>query len=152
VNGRTIEFFYEPDTLRLGLVALPAKTPALAGPMIRYSYNDMALSTTALTFFGAPDHISVASRSLTLRDGRGSTREERNQAADGSSWDVVATDYDAMGRLNRQSVPYRLNPDGTVAGQVVWAKYTHDPLGRTTATEAPDTNGGVAISRTFFNE
>ena len=147
-DGRTATFNFDPRTLRLYSQSLPAKpqsqtpsspfpTPSPPRAMIIYSYNDQALSTTARTavFNAVGQPLQTASQTVVFRDGRGLTREQRSQAADGSSWTSSRAKYDPLGRLQRQSMPYRSNASGTPVGQIIWASITYDPLGRVTAAE-----------------
>ena len=129
-DGRTATFNYDPRTLRLYSQSLPAKpqsqtpsspfpTPSPPRAMIIYSYNDQALSTTARTavFNAVGQPLQTASQTVVFRDGRGLTREQRSQAADGSSWDVVASDTILWGAFNANPCLTALTRAGLQSGR-----------------------------------
>jgi len=97
-NGRTTQTFYSPTTLRLSAVY----SPTMAS--ITYDFDDAALTimeTTRDNLF-----IDIAAQRIKRLNGLGLVRREET-LAEGGLWDVVETQYDVLGRLWKQTRPFR---------------------------------------------
>jgi RHS repeat-associated protein len=71
----------------------------------------------------------------------------RVQTEDFSGQTVVQdTRFNALGQVAQRSNLYRLN-----GGTAQWTNYSYDALGRVTQEDAPDGNGGRAITRWTYN-
>ncbi|WP_165554444.1 RHS repeat domain-containing protein [Kribbella capetownensis] len=134
-NGRTTQASYEPSSLRPQLIIWPTAA------MTAFGYDDEQVAVTQTT--RAADG-SLAGQQTTVRNGLGLVKREatltdiqrfENPELGELTVDVVdITDrqYDALGRLWRQSRPYR---NGHVP---VFTEMLRDSLGRVTHTRAGD--------------
>ena len=122
-NGRVSQNTYFADSLR------PQTEYMSAGAYKSYSYNDPSRSITETTYLAGG---AIAAQSVKRLNGIGKiSREEA--LTDGSQWDVVEIQYDALGRVWQQARPFR---NGSESPQ--WTVITYDDLGRVTRTRAPD--------------
>jgi YD repeat-containing protein len=108
--------------------------PSSAITNINYSTNPFSIEST-LNFNGSTSTADV----LTTLDELGRTHiSQRKQSQGATTYDSVETDYDALGRVSKVSLPY----SGT-AGQTTTAAgttTTYDALGR--VTQVTDAAGG----------
>jgi RHS repeat-associated protein len=131
-NGRVSQMTYFPETLRPQTVYSPT------GAYVSNAYDEAAMSVTATTYAVGG---AIADQNVKLLNGRGQVRREKALGAN-SVWDMVDLQYDALGRLTQQSLPYR-------SGETVqWNTTTYDALGRVTGTQAPD----GSTTQGFYNE
>jgi RHS repeat-associated protein len=133
-DGRTTQAVYYQNSLRPQYNNMPT------GARTNFEYDDTQLTvaeTTELSPGGA-----VADKSVTYLNGLGLTRRV-DAWAGFSSWDVVETKYDVMGRVWKKSMPYRAGSE-----QPRYGENFYDALGRNWKTVAPDSSE----TKTFFNE
>lgn len=135
-NGRTTQSTYFASTLRPDTVYSPTDA------YVSYEYDESAMSITETTKLADG---TVADKNVKLLNGRGQVRREQALAGVSGTtniWDFIDVQYDAMGRVTQQSLPYR-------AGDTVqWSTTTYDALGRVTATAAPD----GSATHAYYNE
>ena len=88
----------------------------------------------------------IAAQTIHHLNGLGLVRRTENWAG-GNDWNVSETEYDALGRVWRQSNPFAkaANPADE---QKYWNEVAYDVLGRVTHLRAPD----GSISYQYFNE
>src|SRR6185503_5319890 len=115
-----------------GLVATTLRpqveyTPTGAYTINAYDESAMSISETTYTAAGG-----LAAQKVSLLDGLGHVRREE-ALTEGGAWDVVEARLDAMGRLWRQTRPYRNGQ-----GQPQWTVFSFDALSRMTKVQAPD--------------
>ena len=121
-NGRTSQTIYTTSTLR------PQTAYSPTGAYISYAYDDAGMSVTETTYVAGG---AIASQSIKLLNGRGQVRREKALGVN-NVWDMVDVQYDVLGRVTQQSLPYR-------SGETLqWSAITYDALGRVTITQAPD--------------
>lgn len=131
-NGRTTQMAYDATTLR------PQMVTWSTGAATNYTYDDAALKVTATTvdWYGF-----IGRQTVAQLNGLGLVRRTE-VLAEGGLWDVVETKYDKLGRLWKQSRPFR-------SGETPqWGEVTYDALGRVTQVSAPD---GSQV-HTYYNE
>lgn len=133
-NGRTSQVVYYADTLR------PQYEYSATGAYTAYAYDEAAMSITMTSYTAGG--AAIGEQSVKRLNGEGAVRREEILGA-GGAWDVVETEYDSMGRVSRQSRPYR---SGQESPQ--WSVYTYDALGRVVSEQSPD---GSATS-SYYNE
>jgi RHS repeat-associated protein len=132
-NGRTTSTDYEDTTLRPKTITLPT------GAVTTYDYYDATMKVIETTKISATG--TIATKSTSQLNGRGQVRSVEALGANNVS-DFVDTQYDVLGRVWKQSRPYR----DTETKQLT--TYTYDALGRTTKVEAPD----GSTTEASFNE
>ena len=124
-NGSTVSIGYYPKSLR------PREVYWLGEPGLEhrlYSYDDANLATQEVTLNSyASDVVSQVVRRF---NGLGLARREE-RLGDGDTWNFVETQYDALGRLWKQTLPFRAGE------QVHWSERSYDGLGRLTMLRAP---------------
>ncbi len=131
-NGRVSYTDFSAGALRPSSSRLPT------GAYTAYAYNDDQTSVTETTYHAGG---AVASSSIKYFNGRGQVYQEQTLAA-GGAWDIVSTMYDQLGRVWKQSSPYR-------SGQAAyWTENFYDALGR--GAKANGADGSVV--ETFYNE
>jgi RHS repeat-associated protein len=131
-NGRTTQTSYDAATLRPQTTTLPT------GAATVYVYDEAAMTIRQTTVTATGE---TAAQSLRHLNGRGQVRREEALGA-GGLWDIVETQYDKLGRVWRQTRPYR-------SGEMPqWGTTEYDALGRVTRLRAPD----GSESRTYYNE
>jgi RHS repeat-associated protein len=131
-NGRTAQTTYFSDTLRLQTAYSPT------GAYVSYAYDETGLSTTKTTYLAGG---VIADQNVKYLNGHGQVRRDKNLGAN-SVWDIVDTQYDTLGRVTQQSLPYR-------SGETIqWNTTTYDVLGRVISAQAPD----GSTTQTFYNE
>ncbi|HYY41365.1 MAG TPA: LamG-like jellyroll fold domain-containing protein, partial [Pyrinomonadaceae bacterium] len=140
-NGRTSVAEYAPDTWR------PTKTTSATGAYTTFAFDDPGLSLTETTYTN--DGI-IAAKNIKTLNGRGQPRREEVLAGTDAQtgqelWNVVAVQFDKLGRLWRRSQPYRR---GDSANTVQWNETVYDALGRTRKQIAPD----GSVNETIYNE
>ena len=135
-NGRQSQTSYFPETLRPQTASLPS------GAHTDYAYDDTAMTVTETTYLEPhPTHTTIADQNVKLLNGRGQVRQEKALGA-GGVWDIVDAIYDNMGRVSRQTRPYR-------AGDTPqWSTTVYDALSRVVSVQAPD----GSTTQTFYNE
>jgi RHS repeat-associated protein len=121
-NGRVTQLSYDAVALR------PQTTYSPTGAYISYAYDESGLNVTE-TLYAADG--TMASQEIKFLNGRGQARQYKALGA-GGVWDQVDMEYDAFGRLTRQSLPYRSGE------QIQWGTTSYDALGRVTSSQAPD--------------
>jgi RHS repeat-associated protein len=131
-NGRTAQTIYYADSLR------PQTLYSPTGAYISYEYDEAGLSVTE-TIRQADG--TIANQNIKLLNGRGQIRREKALEAN-NVWDTVDVQYDVLGQVTQQSLPYR-------SGDTVqWSTTTYDAMGRATVTQAPD----GSTTQAFYNE
>jgi len=132
-DGRTSQTIYDANTLR------PQTSYASSGAYTSYAYDDtaMVVGETTRTADG-----TLASQSVRRLNGLGQIKREEALAT-GGAWDVVETQYDELGRIRRQTRPYRAGQE-----QPQWNETQYDALGRVVSVRAPD----GSQTRVFYNE
>jgi RHS repeat-associated protein len=131
-NGRVSQATYFAETLR------PQTAYSPTGAYVSYAYDEAAMSVTDTTY--AADG-AIADQNVKLLNGRGQVRREKALGIN-NVWDMVDTQYDALGRVTQQSLPYR-------SGDTIqWSTTTYDALGRTISSQAPD----GSTTQAFYNE
>jgi RHS repeat-associated protein len=131
-NGRTAQTNYYADTLRPQTIYSPT------GAYLSYEYDEAAMSLTETIRMADG---TIAGQSVKLLNGRGHVRREKALGAN-NVWDMVDVQYDALGQVTQQSLPYR-------SGDTVqWSTTAYDALGRVTSTQAPD----GSTTQVFYNE
>lgn len=131
-NGRITQTSYFTDTLRPQTLTLPTNA------YMSYAYDDTAMSVTETVYDSG---ASVASQNVKSLNGLGQVKHEAALGQNGVS-DYVDTTYDKMGRVWKQTRPYR-------TGQLQqWSETSYDALGRAYLVTAPD----GSQSHAYFNE
>jgi RHS repeat-associated protein len=131
-NGRVSSTEFAADSLR------PTFSRLSTGAYTAYTYDATQTAVTETVHHAGG---GVASSSIKYFNGRGQIRREQALAA-GGAWDTVETKYDQLGRVWKQSLPYR-------AGQTVhWTENFYDVLGR--GSKAVGADGSVV--ETLYNE
>jgi YD repeat-containing protein len=134
-NGRTAQTSVDPASLR------PQTATLATGAHTDYVYDDSSMSVTETTYLEShPYHNTIARQNIKLLNGRGLVRQEKALGV-GGVLDLVDTNYDNMGRVSQQSLPYR-------TGTPLWTTSTYDALGRVASVQAPDTS----LMQSFYNE
>lgn len=133
-NGRTYQIAYYQTSLRPQAYLMPT------GARTTFEYDDAQLSATETSTLSAGG--AVAAKTVTYLNGMGEVR--RAEALGGTNaWDVVETKYDQMGRVWKQSRPYRNGSE-----QPQWVESFYDAQGRIWKTHLPD--GSETFN--FYNE
>ena len=131
-NGRVSQMTYFAETLR------PQTAYSPTGAYVSYAYDEAGMSVTATTY--AADS-TIADQNVKLLNGRGQVRREKALGVN-NVWDMVDVQYDALGRVTQQSLPYR-------SGETLqWSTTTYDAMGRVKVTQAPD----GSTTQVFYNE
>src|SRR5207237_10860300 len=106
-------------------------------------YDDAAMTVTETTYLAPSpaDTGAAAGQNVKYLNGAGLVKQEKALGA-GGAWDFVDTQYDQMGRVSRQSRPYRGGDTPR------WTTNSYDALGRVWQMEAPD----GSLTRSFFND
>jgi RHS repeat-associated protein len=134
-DGRTTNFLYDHASLR------PRTTTFSTNASETFLPDDVNMQTTATTWnAGSPPQL--ATQTVTTRNGLGLPVSVQS-LADGNVWNVTATQYDAMGRVAKTSLPYRAG-----SSQPAWTSFTYDALGRLTMRQT----GDGSQFRTFYDE
>jgi len=135
-NGQTAQAQYAAGSLRPTSVVLPT------GATVSYAYDDAALSmTTTVCTAACGAGASIAAQHVARVNGKGLTRSDEN-LADGGQWNIIRTQYDALGRRWQQTQPFRSGDTP------IWDQLTYDALGRITLATSAD---GSQTSH-FYNE
>jgi RHS repeat-associated protein len=141
-DGRTSSMSYFASSLRPQEDVLPT------GGRTTYAYDDAAMTVTTATLLAAGGPVVGKSRSYL--NGMGQVKRVESLGGwEASTWDasvlnVVDTKYDVLGRVWKESRPYR---KGVEPGDL-FTTNTYDVLGRVLSIESPD--GSVA--RAFYND
>ncbi|MDQ3806502.1 MAG: hypothetical protein M3416_22055, partial [Acidobacteriota bacterium] len=142
-NGRVGQLTYFADSLRPKQDTLPT------GATTSYQYDDSLLKVTETAALAPAEGGAVASKVVKYLNGLGQVRREEALAGpeattwDASPLDVVETKYDQMGRLWKQSRPYRKSSE--VARLT---EYLYDELSRVVERIMPDGSRTLI----FYNE
>jgi YD repeat-containing protein len=140
-NGRQSTNDYDAGSLR------PTSSIAPTLAHTDYAYDDAAMTVTSITYV-TPGISTIADQNMKLLNGRGQVRQGKAMGAS-SVWDIVDAEYDSMGRVVKQSRPYR-------SGSPNWTIVSYDALGRTKKVIAPDytlsDGSDGSTSETFYNE
>jgi RHS repeat-associated protein len=131
-NGRTSQTTYFADMLR------PQTSYSPTGSYVSYDYDETQMSVTATTYTADG---TIADQNVKLLNGHGQVRQEKALGGSGV-WDIVDTQYDALGQVTQQSLPYRSGE------QIQWSTTTYDALGRVINSQAPD----GSTTQAFYNE
>lgn len=131
-NGRTSQTTYFADTLR------PQTSSSPTGADVTYAYDEAGMSVTETTYDA---NGVIADENVKLLNGRGQVRREKALGVN-NVWDMVDVQYDVLGQVTQQSLPYR-------SGDTIqWSTTTYDALGRVVSTQAPD----GSTTQAFYNE
>lgn len=130
-DGRTTNMTYftsqRPNTVKLPM-----------GGSIAYSYDDAALKIMETV---KDNQNNIVGQSIKLLNGLGLVRREE-VLAEGNEWNIIETKYDVMGRIWKQTQPFRND-------QVQqWSETFYDALGRIIRVRAPD----GSEQRSYYNE
>lgn len=131
-NGRVSQNSYVADTLRPQTSYLPT------GAYVSYAYDDAGMSVTETTYLADG---TIANQNVQLLNGRGQVRREKALGAN-SVWDMVDVQYDALGRVIQQSLPYRSGDTPQ------WSTTAYDAIGREMSSQMPD----GSATQVFYNE
>jgi RHS repeat-associated protein len=136
-NGRTTQTAYFATTLRPQKITLPS------GAFTNYAYDDTAMTVTETTYLAGG--TVIANSNVKRLDGLGQVSKEEALTREGGvdKWDVVEAQYDKMGRVWKQSRPYRMGVETPL-----WTENFYDGSGRITKVVAPD----GSESKAFYNE
>jgi len=120
-DGQTTRYHYDPTSLRLVKVDWPT------GAKAQYAYDDNSLTSIETTIDAAG---VLAAQRVRDQDGQGRVVHEAWQGAGVTNY--LDRQYDNLGRLHKQSRPYR-------AGETLqWSETVFDGLGRVIRQIAPD--------------
>jgi RHS repeat-associated protein len=123
-NQRMTNYDYFPGTLASKTMTLPTQAHQ------DFSYDYVNLTTTVTSY----DSNSVqVGQQQTYLNAIGQTKTVR-QWAGSTNYDRVDQQYDSVGRLSKQTNPYR---DQSIETQR-WSQFTYDMLDRTTQVTLPD--------------
>lgn len=145
-NQLTTIYEYYPSTLRPQYIWSPT------GAYTHHVYDDGGLAVYDRVFFnddlisGNPFTLAVGKDKYL--DGLGRVQGEIAFGAyvNGQyELDIVQTKYDGLGRLWKQTRPFRY---GTPANQVAWSEASYDALDRVTQTTEPDNS----TTKRFYDE
>ncbi|MDQ3802888.1 MAG: DUF4214 domain-containing protein [Acidobacteriota bacterium] len=142
-NGRVGQQTYFAATLRPQQNSLPT------GARTSYQYDDSLLKVTETVTAAPAAGGGVAGKVVKYLNGLGQVRREEALAApeaatwDASVLDVVETKYDRMGRVWKQSRPYR---KGSEVARMT--EHLYDEFGRVVERIMPD----GSRTRAFYNE
>lgn len=136
-NNLTTQTVYFPETLRTQKLTLPT------GAFTDYVYDDDALTVTETTYLAGG--TVIADQNIKHLNGLGLvSREEALTREDNVDYlDVVQRQYDKLGRIWKQSLPYRSG-----GGAAQWTENFYDALGRVTKVKSPD----GSETQGFYNE
>jgi RHS repeat-associated protein len=138
-DGRVTRLQYDPGSLRLLSRTFVGATGLRTPPSEVHKYDPATLTLSTRLKIGTDwEGGLVATESVVVQDGLGRVIEARSRAADGT-WDRTTAEYDALGRLRRQTLPARAG--SSLPSQAVSHEY--DPLGRLIATKVP--GGGTSL-------
>jgi RHS repeat-associated protein len=143
-NGRDSQTEYDPDTLR----PVREYSPTKASPPGAYQYHiydDLNLYVADFVYEAGQSGGNFASRSDKYFDGLARVIKEVAFGKDYAP-DVVETTFDNLGRVWRQSRPYRANSNLSPAETVQWSTVTYDSLNRPVQTISPD---GSVVTRAY---
>jgi len=108
------------------------------GTFTRISYEDL-ITTPALTWPGKVTTTASGSNpDITMSDAYGRVRVHYVDRDMNGRWLIKRTDYNRLGQVSRQSLPYRYG------ATPLWSTYTYDALGRVLTATSP--KGDVARS------
>lgn len=133
-NGRTSENTYDAATLR----PYQSISPTLA--RTTYGYDNQQLTVTETTTDSAG---TVSAVQVKYLDGRGRVKREEARASGANEWDAVDTVYEDMGRVWKQSRPYRKAVESPQ-----WTETIYDAFGRSKRVITPD----GSETRIYYNE
>ncbi len=135
-NSRTTATTYLVTNLRPQKITLPT------GAFTSYAYDDSGMVVTETTYLSGG--TVIASKNIKRLNGLGQVSQEEALTRENSVdyWDLVETTYDMLGRVWKQTMPYR-------SGETPqWSETFYDALGRVSKTKAPD----GSESKAFYNE
>jgi YD repeat-containing protein len=138
-NSRVSDTEYDPATLR------PVRENLPTDAYLSHVYDDMNLKVEDHVYEAVPNGHKLASRSDKYLDGMGRVIKEVAFAKN-NMMDVVETKFDNLGRVWRQTRPYRANSDLSPAETVQWSTVIYDSLDRPIQTVSPD---GSVVTRTY---
>lgn len=121
-NSRTAQNKYDPASLRLKKVIMPT------GARTDYDYELSSLKVTQ-TSYTTLTGTTVTGKNVKYLNGLGLVSKEESPGPDGT--DIVETKYDQLGRLWKQSRPYRSGDTPQ------WSETVYDLLGRVISVRAP---------------
>jgi RHS repeat-associated protein len=133
-NGRSSQTVYDSNTLRLVYEYLPT------GAYQYHVYDDLNLYVANFVYEAGQSGGNFASRGDNHFDGLGRVVKKVAYGKD-HVWDVVETKYDDLGRVWRQSRPYRYG-----AEPPQWSTVVYDSLSRPVQTVSPD---GSVVTRAY---
>jgi RHS repeat-associated protein len=134
-NGRTTQFSYSPDTLRLQQITRPT------GAFTIYQYN--VESDPSVFEFVHDSSGQLTAHQRQHLNGLGLVRMWKQQVTEGA-FNTIETKYDVMGRVWLQSPPYHDQP----LPEAQWTKFEYDALGRVITTTLPD----GSVTSLHYNE
>lgn len=124
-NGLTTTMTYDA-------ISRPLVTTLNSGAKTTVTYNDSALSRTALVQKSTAEGSGTVSNSTSYFNGRGQVNKTTYQAGT-SNHNATSIKYDVMGRQWKVSRPY-----DTGSSPSDWSESAYDYLGRVTTQTAPD--------------
>lgn len=142
-NGRTSQTNYQAGTLR------PQAFVSPTGAQTTYAYDDTSLKVIETTTAAPAEGGAVAGKNVKYLNGKGQVRrEEALGGAEASPWeysvlDAVETKYDQLGRIWKQSRPYRVGVE-----QARMTEYFYDHLSRPVEAVEPD----GSRTRAYYNQ
>ena len=128
-NGVTSSAYYADALDRPTKVIKAADEPALKS-QTSFSYDDTLRTITTTSDFDVFDDLTPL-KSQTLYDGLGRTTETR-QYETATTYVTTKQTYDALGRVEKVSNPYRSGET------VLWTTTAYDALSRVTSVKTPD--------------
>lgn len=134
-NLRTTETEYSTANWR------PLKSTSATLASTVFAYDDVALSITETA--KAADGTTAA-QNIQYLNGLGQVSREEAFAGNGL-WDVIETKHDNLGRIWKESLPFRLT---TNQNDIKWSENFYDALGRVTKVLAAD----GSATETFYNK
>lgn len=137
VNGRVSSTSYYAETMRPHVLTFPT------GAHTDYEYDESAMTVTETSYLAPSpaDTGAVAAKNIKYLNGAGGISQEKSLGP-GGVWDLVDTQYDQMGRVWKQTSPYR---QGDTPAQTT---ITYDALGREKRVEGSDGSATEA----FFDD
>lgn len=121
-NGRTTRTDFYPSSLRLREIIMPTDAHTI------FEYDDVAMKVTQTSYLSPGG--AVAGKNIKYFNGIGQARREESLGAE-STWDLVETQYDKLGRVWKQTRPFNegMTPQ--------WKETVYDELGRVKELREP---------------
>jgi RHS Repeat. len=134
-NNLTTSYLYDA-AWRVNRVNAPSGAYTISGPDRDSNGNDQLAASRQVTF--TENGVSKTLTSKNWFDGSGHVLRSGSGAGSApTSFDTVATVYEAMGRVYKQSNPYSGDASGN-GSPSYWTTDTYDALSRVTQVKLPD--------------